>query len=194
MAPFGSEANENVTLTAWAEWRREDDPAEPRLLADGRTVMLATFTCGLFVLKGLEGRDPTAKWVHSFSKSDKCALPVVAGRYWVQTDASHPALISLDISDPQRPKEVSRLTLEPRQLLHWISLAPDGKRIVISGGEGDLQSHLLMARIDPSNGRLTLDKSFRPAGATRPGVSFDRQIWPHGRAGKGIPHGAVFSR
>jgi hypothetical protein len=171
-----------------------EDPAEPRLLADGRTVMVSTFTCGLFVLKGLEGSEPSAEWVHSFSQSDKCALPVVAGRYWIQTDASHPALISLDVSDPGRPREVGRLKLEPGQQPHWISLAPDGERIVISGGNGALESHLLLARVDPRNGRLTLNESFRPAGAAVPGVSFDRQVWPHGRAGKAIPHGAVFSR
>jgi hypothetical protein len=171
-----------------------EDPAEPRLLADGRTVMVSTFTCGLFALRGLEGGEPSAEWVHSFSQSDKCALPVVAGRYWVQTDASYPALISLDVSDPQRPREVSRLPLGPRQFLHWIALAPDGQRIVISGGNGELEAHLLLARIDPANGRLTLDEHFRPAGATVPGVSFDRRLWPHGPAGKAIPHGAVFSR
>lgn len=183
-----------VRLPAGPTGRENEDPAEPRLLADGRTVMLSTFTCGLFVLRGLEGSDPTAEWVHSFSQSDKCALPVVAGRYWVQTDASYPALISLDISDPRRPREVSRLSLGPRQFLHWIALAPDGERIVISGGSGELESHLLLARIDPANGRLTIDENFRPAGATVPGVSFDRRLWPHGEAGKAIPHGAVFSR
>ena len=171
-----------------------EDPAEPRLLADGKTVMVSTFTCGLFLLRGLEGNEPSAKWVHSFSQSDKCAVPVVAGRYWVQTDASYPALIGLDVSDPERPREVSRLLLGPRQFLHWIALAPDGERLVISGGNGTLESHLLMARINPINGQLKLDERFRPAGATTPGVSFDRQMWPHGQAGKALPHGAVFAR
>ena len=183
-----------VRLPAGPTGRENEDPAEPRLLADGRTVMVSTFTCGLFMLRGLEGSDPSAQWVHSFSQSDKCALPVVAGRYWVQTDASYPALISLDVSDPRRPREVSRLTLGPRQFLHWIALAPDGERIVISGGNGELESHLLLARIDQKNGCLKLDENFRPAGATVPGVSFDRRVWPHGEAGKAIPHGAVFGR
>jgi hypothetical protein len=183
-----------VRLPPGPNGNENEDPAEPRLLADGRTVMVSTFTCGLFVLRGLEGSAPSAQWVHSFSKSDKCSLPVVAGRYWVQTDASYPALISLDVSDPLRPREAGRLMLGPRQFLHWIALAPDGERIVISGGNGDLQSHLLLARIDPASGRLRLDESFRPAGASSPGVSFDRQNWPHGQAAKAIPHGAVFSR
>jgi hypothetical protein len=183
-----------VRLPPGPNGNENDDPAEPRLLADGRTVMVSTFNCGLFLLRDLEGGAPSALWVHSFSKSDKCALPVVAGRYWVQADASHPALISLDMSDPRRPREAGRLMLGPRQFLHWIALAPDGERIVISGGNGAMESHLLLARLNPANGQLTLDQDFRPAGAASPGVSFNRQLWPHGRAGKAIPHGAVFSR
>jgi hypothetical protein len=183
-----------VRLPPGPNGNENEDPAEPRLLGDGRTVMVSTFNCGLFVLRGLEGAEPSAQWVHSFSKSDRCALPVVAGRYWVQSDASYPALVSLDVSDPLRPREVDRLMLGPRQFLHWIALAPDGQRIAISGGNGAMQSHLLLARIDRKTGRLKLDDGFRPAGATAPGVSFDRQSWPHGQAAKAIPHGAVFGR
>jgi hypothetical protein len=155
--------------------------------------MVSTFNCGLYLLRGLEGRDPSAQLVHSFSATDKCALPVVAGRYWVQTDASVPALISLDISDPARPREVGRLALGPRQFLHWIALAPDGERIVLSGGNGDMSHRVLLARIDRRSGRLSLDETFRTPGAAEPGISFDRQDWPHGRFGKAEPHGAVFS-
>jgi hypothetical protein len=174
--------------------KENEDPAEPRVLSDGRTVMVSTFTCGLFLLRGLEGDDPSAQFVHSFSQSDKCALPVVAGRYWVQTDASYPALISLDVSDPARPREVGRLDLQPRQYLHWIALAPDGERIVLSGGNGNMRHRVLLARIDPDTGRLSLDPGFRSRGAAEPGISFDRRSWPHGTAGPALPHGAVFAR
>jgi hypothetical protein len=182
-----------IVLPRGPRGTENEDPAEPRLLADGRTVMVSTFNCGLYLLRGLEGRDPSAQLVHSFSASDKCALPVVAGRYWVQTDAGVPALISLDISDPARPREVGRLTLGPRQFLHWIALAPDGERIVLSGGNGDMSHRVLIARIDRLSGRLSLDETFRTPGAAEPGISFDREDWPHGRFGKAEPHGAVFS-
>ena len=182
-----------VVLPRGRNGTEQDDPAEPRLLADGRTVMVSTFNCGLYLLRGIEGAQPSAQFVHAFSRSDKCALPVVAGRYWVQTDASYPALISLDVSDPARPREVGRLNLEPREYLHWIALAPDGERIVLSGGNGAMRHRVLMARIDRATGRLSLDESFRTPGAASPGVSFDRDHWPHGRSGKALPHGAVFA-
>jgi hypothetical protein len=88
----------------------------------------------------------------------------------------------------------TRLTLDDGQRPHWISLAPDGERIVISGGGETLQTLVLMARIDRESGRLTLDDTFRDRGAAQPGVSFDRLRWPHGDSGRAIPHGAVFSR
>lgn len=183
-----------VRLPPTPSGKHNEDPAEPRVLSDGRTVAVSTFTCGLFLMRGLEGQSPWAEFIHSFSNTDSCALPVVAGRYWVQTDSSVPGLISLDMSDPARPREVHRLVLAPDEQPHWIALAPDGRRIVISGGGKALKSKVLLANIDPGTGRLSLDISFRPRGADRPGVSFDRTAWPRGKAGHAIPHGAVFSR
>lgn len=183
-----------VMLPAPPSGKHNEDPAEPRLLSDEKTVVVSTFTCGLFLIKGLEGQNPSAEFIHKFSDSDTCAVPVVAGRFWVQTDASIPGLISLDMTNPSRPKEVDRLVLAPDELPHWIALAPDGKRIVISGGEKALRSRVLLAQIAPGSGKLSLDPSFRSKGAARPGVSFERAQWPHGPAGPAAPHGAVFSR
>lgn len=183
-----------VLLPAPPSGKHNEDPAEPRLLSDGRTVAVSTFTCGLFLIKGLEGENPSAEFIHKFSDTDACALPVVAGRFWVQTDASLPGLISLDMADPSRPREVDRLVLAPDELPHWIALAPDGRRIVISGGGKALRSRVLLANIAPGSGKLALDTSFRSRGAARPGVSFDRAHWPHGKAGPALPHGAVFTR
>ena len=162
------------------------DPAEPRLLADGKTVMVSTFNCGLFLLDGIAGATPSARLVHDFVGPGYCAIPVVASHYWVQTDPGLPGLVSLDISDPSRPHVVDRLVLGKDEQPHWISLSPDGRRIIISGGAKAMQARLLMATIDPKTGKLTLD----------PGLSidFDRPSWPHGDSGKAIPHGAVFSR
>ncbi len=169
------------------------DPAEPRVLADGKTVLVSTFSCGLYKLVGLESTDPTAEFVHSFGGGN-CALPVVAGNYWVQTVPDSQALVSLDVSNPSKPVEVSRLELGKLAEPHWIALEPIRRRIVISGGGGTLKSLVLMAKIDTKNGKLSLDGKFREKGAKTPGFNFDRESWPHGRNGLGIPHGAVFGR
>lgn len=160
-------------------------PAEPRLLGDGRTVMVSTFSCGLYLLDGLASPSSSARLVHDFVGPGQCALPVVAGRYWVQASASVPGLVSLDLSDPARPRMVDELKLGADERPHWISLAADGKRIVISG-RGAMETRLRIATIDRATGKLTLDPAVS--------IDFDRLSWPHGDSGKAIPHGAVFSR
>lgn len=168
--------------------------AEPRLLADGRTVLVNTFTCGLYRLRNLEGRSPTAEWVYStpWTAPPFCAVPVVAGHYWLQTVNPDRAIVSLDVSDPSRPREVGRLVLGPNEIPHWIAMEPAGDRLVITG-YGDLAARVLLARVDRRTGALELDATFRPAAAERPGVDFGRDHWPHGATGRALPHGAVFS-
>ena len=173
--------------------KENEDPAEARVLADGRTVVVSTFNCGMFLLGGIDGAEPSAEFIHSFPDGVECALPVVAGRYWVATSVKL-GLIALDMADPRKPVEVSRLALPGGQGPHWISLAPDGRRIIVSGGKLAHETRLLMVAIDPASGQLSLDKRFRDKGAATPGVSFDRANWPHGASGKALPHGAVFSR
>lgn len=169
------------------------DPAEPRVLADGKTVLVSTFSCGLYKLSALETENPVAELVHSFGGVN-CALPVVAGKFWVQTVPASNALVSLDVSNPSKPIEAGRLVLGEQDKPHWIGLEPNGRRIVISGGGGKLESRLLIAMIDPKTGKLRLDKKFIEPGTKGFGFDFNREVWPHGKNGRGIPHGAVFSR
>lgn len=169
--------------------------AEPRVLADGRTVLVNTFTCGLYRLRGLDGDTPSAEWVYStpWEKPPYCAIPVVAGHFWLQTSNPDRAVVSLDVSDPSRPREVSRLTLGPDEIPHWIALDPRGDRLVITGYRR-LESRVLLAKLDRKTGALRLDSAFKSTGGEQPGVDFGRARWPHGETGRAIPHGAVFSR
>lgn len=169
--------------------------AEPRVLADGRTVLVNTFTCGLYWLRGLEGDAPSAEWVYSmpWTEGQNCAVPVVAGHFWLQTNGVEHAVVSLDISDSGHPREVGRLTLQPDQVPHWIALEPSGRRLVITGYR-ELQAWVLLADLDRETGALELDTTFKAPGAAQPGVYFGREQWPHGTTGPAVPHGAVFAR
>ncbi|HSE66174.1 MAG TPA: hypothetical protein VLB12_04255, partial [Gemmatimonadales bacterium] len=169
---------------------------EPRVLSDGRTVLVNTFTCGLYRIEGLTGDSATATWVYSTSWSvDRifCAVPVVAGRYWLQPSGPEHAVVSLDVSDPGHPREVGRLTLGSNEIPHWLGLEPGGDRVVITGYR-DLESRVVLARLDKATGALTLDTTFKSPGAERAGLDFALVPWPHGPSGAAIPHGAVFSR
>ena len=169
--------------------------AEPRLLDDGKTMLVSTFNCGLYLMNGLEGETPSARLVASFPRKagTNCAVPVIAGHYYLVTVPAWSAVVSLDISDPGAPREVSRVALGAGDVPHWIAISPDRRRVVVTGYQG-MRHRVVIARFDPANGQLRLDERFREEGATEPGFRMDNKTWPHGGTGKGIPHGAVFSR
>lgn len=168
--------------------------AEPRLLADGKTVLVSTFDCGLYLLSGLEGVSPAGQLVSSFprKKDTYCAIPVIAGPYYLVTVPVWRAVVSLDISNPAKPREVSRVELGEQDVPHWIALEPNHRRVVITG-YGGLRHRVMLANFDEATGGLTIDERFRDAGASEPGMRMDNKSWPHGGNAPGIPHGAVFS-
>ncbi len=171
----------------------EQFPAEPRMLPDG-SMYVNTFHCGLYRMKGLAGEHPSAEQVYTFpggtDMHTMCSVPVVVGHYWIQTVGALPGLIALDVSHPEKPVEVSRLALDPSfPMPHWLAADRKSDRVVITG---DDQSWVLVARINQENGELKLDQSFREPGASLPGISFDKQDWPHGKGGRALVHGALF--
>lgn len=166
-------------------------PAEPRLLEDG-SVYVNTFSCGLYRIEGLASDKPAAKFVHAFPSGpadhDMCAVPLVYGKYWIQTVGNINGLIVLDASEPDRPVEVSRLSLPHGfHAPHWIAADRKSGRVVVTGMH---DSWLAMLKFDEHTGRLSIDESFGTGG----GIQFDRADWPHGHSGKAIVHGTVFSR
>jgi hypothetical protein len=169
--------------------------AEPRVLDDGTTVLVSTFNCGLYLMEGLEGEAPLGRLVATFPQKPEtyCAIPVIAGDYYMVTVPAWSAVVSLDISDPANPREVSRITLDSTDVPHWISLSPDRRRVVLTG-YGTLENRVLILQFDPETGALALDERFHEPGASTPGFGMDDEAWPHGGNTKAVPHGAVFSR
>ena len=169
--------------------------AEPRVLSDGKTVLVSTFNCGLFLLDGLTTAAPSARMVASFPRKPgtSCAVPVVAGNYYLITVPAWSAVVSLDVSDPSRPREVSRVTLGPDDVPHWIGIEPNHGRVVITGYQA-LKTRALLATFNAKTGALALDERFRAEGSAEAGMRMENIAWPHGGKGAGVPHGAVFSR
>ena len=167
-------------------------PGEFNLTSDGKTVLIHTFSCGLYALDGIATDKPTVRLVKTFDGA-RCAVPLRIGHYWVQTLFSAHALAAYDISDLANIREVSRLTFDDKQLPHWISADEDGLRIVLNSGEYG-EHRLFMVNFDPQTGALKLDERFRDTGSDKPGVSMDGKTWPHGFKGDAYGHGTVFSR
>lgn len=167
-------------------------PGEPRLAPDGKTVLIHTFSCGLYVLEGADSAAPRVRHAYSF-EGERCAVPLLIGHYWIQTLSTIKALATYDISDLAHIREVSRLQLNDKQFPHWVSPDIDNRRILLNSGEYG-EHRLYMVRFDPETGGLQLDEKFRDAGSDQPGVSMDGKNWPHGFSGEAYGHGAVFSR
>jgi hypothetical protein len=172
-----------MPLPPQADWFNDTaaDTSEPRMLADGRTVVVPTFHCGLYLVEDLASLHPTLKHVYDFGYR-VCEVPVVAGDFLVETMESGHAIVSLDMHDPEHPHEVSRILLPPDEYPHWLGLEPGGDRLAITG-PGALATKVRFARIDRHTGELTLEPST---------IDLTRS-WPDGWQGSAIPHGAVFS-
>ncbi len=179
-----------------AERNVEINPFEARLLADGKTVMFQTLSCGLYTVSGIEDDEPQVQFVRSF-EGEFCGLPIREGKYWVQTVESETAgmpnrMIVLDISDPLNPVEVDRVTFPDGMGPHWVSPDQSGGRIVVTGYGAEMNRRVIVLNFDVETGSLEIDPNFGDGDEAGPGVIIDRVSWPHGDVGPATAHGAVF--
>ncbi len=166
---------------------------EPRLLPDGKSVYIHTFNCGLYLLTDIDRTQPAARFVHGFEGKD-CGVPVLTSHYWLQPVPDAHALIALDITNPEKPREVSRVKVGDDERPHWIAIDPSGRRVVMNSGGYSKSNRLYLIDFDPSSGKLSLDPRFRDPDGALPGIDMTGKAWPHGFTGKAAPHGTVFSR
>ncbi|MEP7344207.1 MAG: hypothetical protein ABI877_03015 [Gemmatimonadaceae bacterium] len=166
---------------------------EPRLLPDGKSVYIHTFNCGLYLLRDVDRPEPAVTFVQSF-QGKNCGVPILTGHYWLQTVPEAHAIIVLDIAEPERPREVSKLSVGDDEQPHWMSIDPTGRRVVVNSSGGGSGNRLFVLHFDPENGQLSMDERFRDPGSDRPGIALTGKAWPHGFAGTTVPHGTVFSR
>ena len=162
-------------------------PEEPRVAADG-SVYVQTLGCGIERITGLTTNEPVAKLVHTFP-GNWCGVPTIVDNFLVQSVPAIHGLIALDISNPEKPKEVSRLSLSAGFDAHWTGWDAKTKRLVTTGSE----NRLFLVKLDTRTGALSVDESFKDDNG-KPGFDLANRKWPHGWSGTGKPHGVVFSR
>jgi hypothetical protein len=173
-------------------------PFEPRVMADG-SVLLNAFGCGFYRITGLDADRPEIRNVYTLDvpagrvpvgRRAGCGIPVVHGRWWVMAVGRLNLLLTLDVADPEHPREVARLYTDSTFRPHWLAKDPGSDRIVV-GAENGGEDRMLMARLDARTGALRWDESFRSPGGPL-GVSFVRERWPHGATGEAFGHAALF--
>jgi hypothetical protein len=180
-----------IPLPAGPHGYEQLEPGEPRVLDDGKTVLIHTFMCGLYEMNDVDTDHPRVHFLHTF-EGVQCGVPLLLGHFWIQTLSTARAVVVEDISNPEHMREVSRVTFDSMQFPHWISADSSGHRLVVdSGGYGADRVYIL--NFNPETGQLQLDERFRDSGSDQPGFNMDGKSWPHGFQGDAFPHGAVFS-
>ena len=183
---------ETLVLPKGPKGEENQNPGEPLVAADGKTVFVHTFRCGLYQVTAIGTAQPVVRHLKTF-EGESCDVPQRVGHYWLQTLFSEHALAAYDLSDLSNIREVSRISFDDKQTPHWIAVDEDNRRIILNSGEYG-EHRLFMVNFDPDSGKLTLDARFRDQGSDQPGVSMDGKSWPHGFKGNAYPHGTVFSR
>ena len=167
----------------------EINPEEPRRGPDG-SLFVQTLACGIERITAVETAHPTSQLVHVFPGGG-CGVPSIVGHYLIQSVRLTHGLIVLDIANPSKPVEVSRLTINEAFVPHWTSWDAKTQRLVVTGYGSD--HRLFLVKLDQTTGALTMDTAFHDADG-KPGFSFEEREWPHGWKGTANPHGVVFSR
>lgn len=175
--------------------RGQQHPFEPRVMPDG-SVLLNAYGCGFYRVTGLETAEPRIENVHTIDvraageSHAACGIPVVVGHYWIMPVGGLSALVTLDVSNPARPREVARLQADAGFRPHWLARDPGSDRLIV-GAENGGEERMLMARVDARTGQVTWDESLRTEQGTL-GISFLRERWPHGATGEAFGHAALF--
>ena len=172
---------------AKGKYAANDFAAEPRLLPDG-SMYVNTFMCGLFHVTDIDKPIPRIRQVYEFPRSPDmyCAVPVVIGHFWIQPAAGMGGLVALDIANPEKPVEVSRLVLGKQfPMAHWLGGDAKRSRVVVTG---DDMGYVAIVNVDPVSGKLSLDTRFRDERTGAVGVSLDGR----GKIKRSFVHGTLF--
>jgi hypothetical protein len=164
------------------------DPEEPRRGPDG-SIFVQTVSCGIERITDVGTASPRSQLVHMFP-GRFCGVPTIVGHYLIQSVYAIHSVVALDISNPAKPKEVSKLKFDDVFGPHWTGWDAKSQRLVVTGYE---EHRLFMLKLDQKTGALSMDTAFHDADG-KPGFNFDDREWPHGWKGSANPHGVVFSR
>ena len=176
-------------LDTGGEQEGDINPQEPRLGPDG-SVYVQTLNCGIERITGVATEHPESQLVHMFPGS-QCGVPTIVGHYLIQSVPIVNGVIVLDLSNPAKPTEVSRLRLGEGLIPHWTGWDAKAERVVVTG-IGDLH-RLFLLKLDQKTGAISIDTAFHDADG-KPGFNFNDRKWPHGWTGSANAHGVVFSR
>ena len=86
------------------------DPMDPDLVQ--------TLSCGIERVTNIGSAAPKSQLVYMFPGMF-CGVPTIVGHYLVQSVPSYHGIVALDIANPSRPLEMSRVKLDDVISPHW---------------------------------------------------------------------------
>ena len=138
-----------------------------------QSIDIHTFKCGLYLVRGVERLRAVDDVRAGLSQGKDCGVPVLTGHHWLQTVPEAHAVVSLDISDPEHPREVSKLGWWARRSSRTgCSIHPTGRRVVLNssgGGRGQPAVRDQLRSGLPASS--SLDDRFRERGQHTPRAS-----------------------
>lgn len=174
-------------------------PFGPRLLKDG-SILMNAYGCGFYRLTGIGSPAPKLALVYTLQVPDPvekdgtrgaCSIPVIVGDYWIMPVGRAQTVVVLDISNPARPREVSRLATPANFNPHWAATDPRSDRIIIGAELGGEQG-MYVLRFDAKTGRLRFDPAIVSASGRMGYIDLEAIDWPHGASGPAWGHAALF--
>src|ERR1700683_964403 len=133
-------------------------PEEPRRGPDG-SVFVQTLSCGIEHVTNIGSSVPKSQLVYMFP-GRFCGVPTIVGHYLIQSVPSYHGIVALDIANPSRPLEVSRVKLDDVISPHWTGWDAKTRRLVVTGYN---EHRLFMLTLDEKTGALALDTAFHDA-------------------------------
>lgn len=171
----------------------------PRVLPDG-SVFFNSYGCGFYRLSEIGSVHPRLNNVLTLETPSlspgtddirgSCGIPVVFGDYWLMPVGKLHAVVVLDISKPNEPREIYRLHTPETFNPHWLARDQRSNRLVLGAELGGEEGFYLL-RFDEEAGRLAFDPTFESEGQVGY-LSLRDQDWPHGSSGPAWGHAALF--
>jgi len=185
-------------------------PITAHLFREGTRALVTTAEgAGLYASQSVGSPTPVFDLVHDFGAG---SLPGQAaltpnGRFYLQTLTRANRLDVLDVTDPMKPRLINQLHFdrEPgrRDALpggpYAAALSVGGKQLAVAnytidvpGRRLDGDRRVYLIHVNPGNGDVAFDRTFRDEHTGAVGIDFNRAVWPHGQTGPARPAAVLF--
>jgi hypothetical protein len=186
-------------------------PITAHLFRQGTRALVSTAEgAGLYASQSIRSPTPVFDLVHDFGAGSLPGQAAVTpnGRFYLQTLTRANRLEVFDVTDPMKPRLVDQLRFDqaPGQRSevlpggpHAVALSVGGRRLAVAnytidvpGRHVDGDRRVYLIDVNPQDGDVRFDRTFRDEYTGAVGIDFNRTVWPHGKTGPARPAAVLF--